>query len=379
MRIEHDIKLDYSDVLFKPKRSTLTSRRDVELTRSFKFLNSGKEWSGIPIMSSNMDGVGTFEMAKVLQEHQMITVLRKHYNIDDWEKAIGNGVKMKYLSVCTGTGVIWDPEAPDYVTMKKVLSKYPDIPFICVDVANGYHENYGDFVGRLRDEYPDKTIIAGNVITGEMTEELLLRGADIIKCGIGPGSVCTTRLQTGVGVPQLSGIIECADAANGIGGHVIADGGCVHPGDVSKAFGAGAHFVMLGGMLAGHDEGGGDIIEKYYKTGEWRKNVHTLEGLETITWEDAIDQKKFMQFYGMSSDAAMRIHGSRKDGYRGAEGKVVSIPHKGAVNDTLTEILGGVRSTCTYIGARRIKDMCKCTTFVRVNQQVNNVFTPFNV
>ena len=349
MRIEHDIKLDYSDVLFKPKRSTLTSRRDVELTRSFKFLNSGKEWSGIPIMSSNMDGVGTFEMAKVLQEHQMITVLRKHYNINDWEKAIGNGVKMKYLSVCTGTGVIWDPEAPDYVTMKQVLSKYPDIPFICVDVANGYHENYGDFVGRLRDEYPDKTIIAGNVITGEMTEELLLRGADIIKCGIGPGSVCTTRLQTGVGVPQLSGIIECADAANGIGGHVIADGGCVYPGDVSKAFGAGAHFVMLGGMLAGHDESEGEVVNGQ------------------------------VEFYGMSSDAAMRIHGSRKDGYRGAEGKVVSIPHKGAVNDTLTEILGGVRSTCTYIGARRIKDMCKCTTFVRVNQQVNNVFTPFNV
>ena len=197
MRIDQDIKLDYSDVLFKPKRSTLTSRRDVELQRSFKFLNSGKEWSGIPIMSSNMDGVGTFEMAKVLQEHQMITVLRKHYNIDDWEKAIGNGVKMKYLSVCTGTGVIWDPEALDYITMKTVLSKYPDIPFICVDVANGYHENYGDFVARLRDEYPDKTIIAGNVITGEMTEELLLRGADVIKCGIGPGSVCTTRLQTG--------------------------------------------------------------------------------------------------------------------------------------------------------------------------------------
>jgi GMP reductase len=349
MRIDQDIKLDYSDVLFKPKRSTLTSRRDVELQRSFKFLNSGKEWSGIPIMSSNMDGVGTFEMAKVLQEHQMITVLRKHYNIDDWEKAIGNGVKMKYLSVCTGTGVIWDPEALDYITMKTVLSKYPDIPFICVDVANGYHENYGDFVARLRDEYPDKTIIAGNVITGEMTEELLLRGADVIKCGIGPGSVCTTRLQTGVGVPQLSGIIECADAANGIGGHVIADGGCVYPGDVSKAFGAGAHFVMLGGMLAGHDESEGEIV----------------------------DGK--VEFYGMSSDAAMRIHGSRKDGYRGAEGKVVSLPHKGPVNDTLIEILGGVRSTCTYIGARRIKDMCKCTTFVRVNQQVNNVFTPFNV
>ena len=215
MRIEQDIKLDYQDVLFKPKRSTLTSRKDVELTRTFKFYNSGKEWTGIPIMSSNMDGVGTFAMAKVLQEQKMITVLRKHYTLDDWKTAIGDGVKMKYLSVCTGTGVIWDKDAVDYNTMKKVLEKYPDVPFICVDVANGYHENYGDFIEKLRYEYQDKTIIAGNVITAEMTEELILRGADIVKCGIGPGSVCTTRLMTGVGVRQMSGISECADESNG--------------------------------------------------------------------------------------------------------------------------------------------------------------------
>jgi GMP reductase len=347
MRIEQDIKLDYQDVLFKPKRSTLTSRKDVELTRTFKFYNSGKEWTGIPIMSSNMDGVGTFAMAKVLQEQKMITVLRKHYTLDDWKTAIGDGVKMKYLSVCTGTGVIWDKDAVDYNTMKKVLEKYPDVPFICVDVANGYHENYGDFIEKLRYEYQDKTIIAGNVITAEMTEELILRGADIVKCGIGPGSVCTTRLMTGVGVPQLSGIIECADAANGVGGHIIADGGCVYPGDVAKAFGAGAHFVMLGGMLAGHDESEGEIV----------------------------DGK--VQFYGMSSNAAMSKHGSRKDGYRGAEGKVVELPHKGPVRDTVTEILGGVRSAATYIGAKRIKDMPKCTTFVRVNNVVNQVYKSF--
>ena len=347
MRIEHDIKLDYQDVLFKPKRSTLTSRKDVDLTRTFKFYNSGKEWTGIPIMASNMDGVGTFAMAKVLQDYKMITVLRKHYSLEDWKTAIGDGVKMKYLSVCTGTGVIWDKDAPDYAVMKEVLKRYPDITFICVDVANGYHENYGDFIERLRYEYQDKTIIAGNVITAEMTEELILRGADIVKCGIGPGSVCTTRLMTGVGVPQLSGIIECADAANGVGGHIIADGGCVYPGDVAKAFGAGAHFVMLGGMLAGHDESEGEII----------------------------DGK--VQFYGMSSNAAMSKHGSRKDGYRGAEGKVVQLPHKGPVKDTITEVLGGVRSACTYIGAKRLKDMGKCTTFVRVNNVVNRVFTQF--
>ena len=347
MRIEEDIKLDYKDVLFKPKRSKLESRRDVDLTRTFKFHNSGNEWTGVPIMSSNMDGVGTFAMAKVLQNHKMITVMRKHYTVDDWTKN-AKGVKMKYLSVCTGTGVIWDPDAPDYATMKAVLAMYPDIKFITVDVANAYHENYADFIARLRDSYPDKTIIAGNVISAEMTEELIIKGADIVKCGIGPGSVCTTRTMTGVGVPQLSGIIECADAANGIGGHIIADGGCVYPGDVSKAFGAGAHFVMLGGMLAGHDESEGEVV----------------------------DGK--VQFYGMSSDAAMAVHGTRKDGYRGAEGKVVQLPHKGPVDPTVIEILGGIRSTCTYIGAKRIKDMPKCTTFVRCTQQVNQVFNSYN-
>ena len=347
MRIEQDIKLDYKDVLFKPKRSKLESRRDVDLTRTIKFHNSGNEWTGVPVMSSNMDGVGTFAMAKVLQEHKMITVMRKHYSVEDWTKN-AKGVKMKYLSVCTGTGVIWDPDAKDFATMKAVLAMYPDIKFITVDVANAYHENYADFISRLRDQYPDKTIIAGNVISAEMTEELIIKGADIVKCGIGPGSVCTTRLMTGVGVPQLSGIIECADAANGIGGHIIADGGCVYPGDVSKAFGAGAHFVMLGGMLAGHDESEGEVVNGK------------------------------IQFYGMSSDAAMSVHGTRKDGYRGAEGKVVELPHKGPVEPTVVEILGGLRSTCTYIGAKRIKDMPKCTTFVRCTQQVNQVFNSYN-
>ena len=208
-----------------------------------------------------------------------------------------------------------------------------------------------------------------------MTEELIIRGADIVKVGIGPGSVCTTRLQTGVGVPQLSGVIECADAANGIGGHVVADGGCVFPGDVAKAFGAGAHFVMLGGMLAGHDESeGGELVTKYYNP----KGEYFLCDRETGGYAPVIQMQKFVKFYGMSSDAAMAKHGRRKDGYRGAEGKVVELPHKGAVNDTITEILGGVRSTCTYIGAKRLKDMAKCTTFVRVNNQVNNVFSQFD-
>ena len=227
--------------------------------------------------------------------------------------------------------------------MKKVLEAYPDIRWICIDVANGYQQNFVDFVKRVRDSYPDKIIVAGNVITAEMVEELIIDGADVVKCGIGPGSVCTTRLMTGVGMPQLSGIIECADAAHGVGGHIIADGGCTVPGDIAKAFGGGADFVMLGGMLAGTDE------------------------------SEAHIQDDKVTFYGMSSEQAMETHGGRHS-YRGSEGKVVSINYKGPVETVITDYLGGLRSTCTYVGAKRLKDIPKCTTFVQVHNQVNTVF-----
>ena len=344
MRIETDIKLDYQDVLLKPKRSKLSSRKEVLMEREFKFLHSGLNFTGIPIVASNMDGVGTFSMAKVLQNRKMLTVIRKHYSMNEWKNAFDNDLNPEYISVCTGINQMWEEDAIDFNTLKKVLNEFPQIPFITIDVANGYHQNFVDFIKQVRDSFPDKTIIAGNVITAEMTEELILNGADIVKCGIGPGSVCTTRLMTGVGIPQLSGMIECADAAHGVGGLVIADGGCVYPGDVAKAFGAGSDFVMLGGMSAGHDESEGEV-----KNGQ-------------------------IEFYGMSSDTAMSIHGSGKEGYRGSEGKLVTLKHRGPVEETLIEIVGGVRSACTYIGAKRIKDMPKCSTFVRVNQQVNTVF-----
>jgi len=344
MRIDYNIHLDYSDVLLKPKRSTLSSRRDVDIYREFKFRNSGKSLRYTPIMASNMDGVGTFSMAKVLQEFKMMTVIRKHYTYDEWKSAVADGLRLKYVSVCTGTGAIWDENSPDYQTMKRVLQSFPDIPFITIDVANAYHEQFVDFVQRIRSEYPDKVIIAGNVVSPEMTEELIINGADVVKIGIGPGSVCTTRTQTGVGVPQFSAIVECADAANGVDGHIIADGGCTQPGDVAKALAAGAHFVMLGGMLAGHDESEFELR----------------------------DGKRV--FYGMSSQSAFDAHGARKDGYRGTEGKTVVLADRGPVRDTVEQILGGVRSTCTYIGARRIKDMPKCAHFVRVNNVINRVY-----
>jgi GMP reductase len=344
MRIKEDIKLNFDDVLMEPKRSTLSSRRDVDMTRKFKFRNSGKIMEFTPIFASNMDGVGTFSMAKVLQEHKMMTVITKSTTVDQWRQAVGTGLRLQSVSVCTGTNKMWDPEAEDYKNMQDVLKSFPDIKMITVDVANAYHQNFVDFIKMVRDEYPEKVIVAGNVVTPEMVEELIINGADMVKIGIGPGSVCTTRTMTGVGVPQFSAIVECADAANGVDGHILADGGCVWPGDIAKAFGGGAHAVMIGGMLAGHDE----------------------------SEQPVVDGK--VEFYGMSSDRAREKHGKRKDGYRGNEGRWISLPYRGAVNDTVEDILGGVRSAATYIGARRLKDMPKCATFVRVENNINRVY-----
>ena len=345
MRIEDDIKLDFSDVLIRPKRSTLSSRKEVNLKRTYTFKHSGWEYTGVPIMAANMDGVGTLAMATALNEHNLFTCLTKTYDEDDLGDTIGK-ISKNNFAVSTGTG------DKDFQKLQRIINVCPEIQFICIDVANGYSEHFGDYVARVRAAYPSHTIIAGNVVTADMTQELILRGADIVKVGIGPGSVCTTRIQTGVGYPQLSAIIECADAAHGLGGHIIADGGCICPGDVAKAFGAGADFVMLGGMFAGHDEGGGTKYEDF-----------------------SFNPKKlFVEFYGMSSDTAMDKHHGGVADYRSSEGRTVRIPYKGRVNDTVLNILGGLRSSCTYVGAPTLKQLSKCTTFVRVNKQFNDVF-----
>jgi GMP reductase len=337
MRIENEIKLDFSDVLIRPKRSTLSSRKEVDLTRNYTFRHSKLNWSGVPIMAANMDGVGTFQMAKTLQEHKLFTCMVKSYDVSAW---VENSVLLSKDNIAVSTGI----SNQDFNKLKEVLTQCSTIKFICIDVANGYSEYFGDFIERVRTEFPDKTIIAGNVVTADMTQELILRGADIVKVGIGPGSVCTTRVQTGVGYPQLSAILECADAAHGLNAHIIADGGCTCPGDVAKAFGAGADFVMLGGMFAGHDEGGGEVSD----------------GKVT--------------FYGMSSDTAMNKHHGGVAEYRSSEGRTVTVPYRGAVKDTILSILGGLRSACTYVGASSLKQLSKCTTFIRVNRQINEVF-----
>ena len=342
MRIEEEIKLDYSDVLFRPKRSTLKSRKDVDLNRKYTFKHSRLSWKGIPIIASNMDGVGEIDVAKKLTSHKLMTALTKQHDINQIGTIYKKNIFFDSIALSCGTS------KDSYNRLNSILKKYPKFKFICIDVANGYSENFSNFVSEVRKKYPKKTIIAGNVVTADMTQELVLSGADIVKVGIGPGSVCTTRIQTGVGYPQLSAVMECADAAHGLGAHIIADGGCTCPGDVAKGFGAGADFVMLGGMLAGHKEGGGDIIEE--------------------------KGSKYIEFYGSSSEEANEKHYGGLANYRSSEGKKVKIQMKNSLDSTIRDILGGVRSSCTYVGASSLKQLSKCTTFVRVNSQYNDTF-----
>lgn len=343
MRIEEELKLDFKDVLIRPKRSTLTSRSEVDISRDFSFLHSRRSYHGIPIIAANMDTVGTFEMARALEPHGLAVALHKHYEEADLVKffaSLPSGATMFYSMGIT---------AADYEKFRRVKDLAGDtISMVCVDVANGYTKAFIVFLHKLRAHYPDITIMAGNVVTGEMTEELVLDGADIVKVGIGPGSVCTTRKMTGVGYPQLSAILECADAAHGLGGLICADGGCTSPGDLAKAFGGGADFVMLGGMLAGHDECTAEVVEQ--------------DGVRKVA------------FYGMSSRTAMDKHSGGVAHYRASEGKEVLLDSRGPVENTLQDILGGVRSACTYVGARKLKELSKRTTFIRVSQQLNEVF-----
>jgi len=353
MRIIEDIKLDFNDVLIQPKRSTLESRSEVDLLREFTFPHSHEILKCIPIVASNMDTVGTFEMHDVLSHNSLLTTIHKHYTKAEWQEF--NPVTYKFVIPSIGASQF------EFDELMKILAAHTHINKICIDVANGYHQNFLKAVERVRNSYPWMTIIAGNVVTPEMTEALILAGADVVKVGIGSGAACTTRLKTGVGYPQLSAIIECADAAHGLNGHVMSDGGCVTPGDIAKAFAAGADFVMLGSMLAGHAEAG-------------EKNLITEVDIGVVPRKGKAVPRRVVgvRFRGMSSSAAMKDHHGEVDEYRTSEGRELTIPYKGKVEHTLRDILGGLRSACTYTGAKTLKELPKRATFIRVNNQLND-------
>ena len=339
-KIEYGEKLDFNNVLIRPKRSTLNSRSEVNLNRTFNFKNSKQRWTGIPIIAANMDTTGTFEVYDVLSKFNVITALNKFYSVEEIKTAYEKrDMNPNLFMISTGIG----EGAIDKLT--EIFNNI-NCNWICIDIANGYISNLIEFCKQVRKTFPSKNIVAGNVVTREIVEELILNGkVDIVKIGIGPGAACTTRLKTGVGMPQLSAIIECADAAHGVGGHIIGDGGITCPGDMAKAFGAGADFIMGGSLFAGHDENPGEIIE--------------------------VNGEKYKTFYGMSSKHAMEKHYGKMSEYRSSEGRNLKIKYKGSIENTLLDYLGGLRSTCTYINAKSMKEMAKCTTFIQVSQQLN--------
>ena len=340
-KIEYGMKLDFSNVLIRPKRSTINSRSDVSLERQFKFKYSPLLWNGVPIISANMDTTGTFEVYHCLKKHKIVTALHKFYTLEDYQNCDRSftGLDPDYFMVSTGIS------DKDFEKLKQILDRF-ECNWICIDVANGYISKLVEFCKQVRKAFPEKRIVAGNVVTREMVEELILEGlVDIVKIGIGPGAACTTRLKTGVGMPQLSAIIECADAAHGVGGLIIGDGGITCPGDMAKAFGGGADFVIVGSAFAGHDENPGEVEV-----------------------ENGVKVKKF---YGMSSKQAMDKHYGKMAEYRSSEGRELKIKYKGPLVNTVQDYLGGLRSTCTYINASSIKQMAKCTTFLQVSNQLN--------
>ena len=375
-QIRDSIELDFCDVLFRPKRTTLNSRSEADVIREYKFKYYPKTLKSCGIMAANMATTGTFEMNNVLQRHKAITCLHKHiekselkrYMVDNFVNNDSESNSFTFVS----TGLKDNKEE-----LFSLLKSGSPIDKVCVDVANGYMPKLLEFVKELRNEFPHLLIMVGNVVTGDITQDLILSGADIVKVGIGPGSVCTTRKLTGVGRPQLSAILECADAAHGVGGLVCADGGCTCAGDVAKAFGAGADFVMIGGMLAGTDEASGDLIEKCFRTKEYSYYIEPIDeanNTDTFPNKPIYEMKKFKQFYGMSSKLAQEKHFGGMACYRASEGREKLVSYVGSVETVIVEILGGIRSTMSYIGARRLKDIPKCTTFYRVNRQLNSIF-----
>ena len=345
MRIDYEIKLDFQDVLIVPKRSTLSSRGEVNVQREFKAKHTGKVWSGVPILASNMDTVGSIRMGETLEKVGMGVCLHKFHEEGLMVQLYKGLVQSQRKNYFYSMGIT----PHDYDKFLRIQEQTERaIEFVCLDVANGYQENFVKFLTKLRTQHPELVIMAGNVVTFEMTQHLILAGADIVKVGIGSGSACLTRKVAGVGFPQLSAIMDCQDAAHGLDAQICSDGGCTCPGDVAKAFAAGSDFVMLGGMLAGYDECDGELIEK--------------EG------------GCFLKFHGMSSKEAQELHYGGLQSHRAPEGKEVLIPCLGPVAERLLEVIGGVRSACSYVGARRLKDMSKCSSFIRVNRQLNDVF-----
>lgn len=359
MLLIQEHQLDFNDVLIMPKRSTLTSRKEVDIEREFSFKHSKHTWKGYPLIAANML-TGTTTMAKTLAEFNCMTALHKHYDYKELANFYEENWAMASTVAMNNTFYSLGITDKDYDKYKKVceyvsfgILTHFKPTFICIDVANGYMEQFVNFVRKFREENPNTVIMAGNVVTGEMTEELILAGADIVKVGIGSGQNCLTRRQAGVGRPQLSTVIDCADHAHGLGGLVCSDGGITVPADLNIAYAAGADFVMIGSMLAGTDECDGEIVEH---NGKFHK-----------------------KFFGMSSNTAMETFGNGKEEYKASEGRTTLIPCKGSVSHIIEDLKGSTRSMLSYIGAKRLKEASKRATLMRVSTRLNTAYEQYTI
>ena len=368
MRIEHEAKYDFDDVMIRPKRSSLESRSDVLLKRVLRMPHAGfRMLTGVPIFAANMDTVGTVNAAHALAELDCFTAVHKYITKEDYMELASKSETRQHAFIPV------DIKESAEMTSEKLgwAGQSKEDCLLYVDVANGYQEVFIKAISNIRRSFPEAIIMAGNVVTADMTEALIIAGADIVKVGIGPGAQCETRKVTGVGYPQLSAIIECADAAHGLKGFICADGGCRTSGDVAKAFAAGADFVMLGTMLAAHKE---NVAPEYLKILEDKITrgvesesmlpmLHDVERYADYTLDTACEYFK-VPTYGMSSAEAMnKYHGGVAE-YRSSEGKLSWLEYRGTIKNTVNQILGGLRSTCTYVGADSLKQLSKRTTFV---------------
>jgi len=337
-----NVKLDFDDVLIVPQFSDITSRQQVKVETSIQG-KWGARISGVPIIAANMDGVGTFSMHHALKKFNAFTAITKHHTLADWVHQ--HDVSHAFITIGLN-----DNEMEMAFDIVKVWKDRTDVftPKIVIDVANGYMNSFYDFISKVRNHIPDAFIMAGTVVTPEAVERCIMSGADLARVGIGTGAVCTTRRVTGVGYPQFSALQECVPAAESVGGGVQSDGGCVFPGDFSKALAAGAKMVMAGSVFAGHDES-----EQEIRDGK-------------------------VTFYGMSSHAAQQRHNQVKN-YRASEGRVVQLPYKGLVEHTMSDILGGIRSTCAYVGALNISELPNKAKFIQVNNQLNRSLEQYTV
>jgi GMP reductase len=335
----YEPKFDYADVLIKPMISDVKSRKEVSLEVSNTF-KCGTSWNGIPIMAANMSTVGTHDMALALSDFKIITCLKKSGDYYS-DFATRFPEKEKYVSLTLGL----DAESKLFVDSADIK----DPTFVCVDVANGYMTEFHKFTKKVREKWPKSILIAGNIVTQEGVVALSEAGVDLVKVGIGSGSMCLTRRVAGIGYPQLSAVLECVETAGALGIGIVSDGGIIHPGDFAKGFVAGSAFIMAGGIFTGHDECGGEI--KHGEHGELK-----------------------MLHYGMSSKTANEKYNGGLSDYRASEGRTVEVPYRGSVKNTVQEILGGIRSACSYVGAFNLPDLYNRGTLIKVNRTINNVF-----